>query len=64
MTVVRVEETSIFWCNTGKSVGHPLESAKGAQRYLALVMRDDDGGKWLQSVVVDNSAEQLVTLLT
>lgn len=61
-----VEESSIFLCNTGKSVSCPLESTKRAQRYLALVTRGDgEGGGsslqwWSHS---DNSAERLVTLL-
>lgn len=60
-----VEESSIFLCNTGKSVGCPLESTKHAQKYLALVTRGDgEGGgsslwRWSHS---DNSAERLVTL--
>lgn len=58
-----VEELSVFLCNAGKSVGSPLESAKRARRYLALVMRGDGGGRWQLSVVLVSTVTTLPNAL-
>lgn len=47
-----VEELHIFLCNTRISVNCTPESAKPAQRYSVLVVRDDSVGRWQLSVAV------------